>query len=233
MKKSLFIACVFAATQAAEASTVNWGAQVDTVLLTSNPNNITTLPAGNFIRLGFFNLTDVAIQGFHTAGDTASLNSNFVSYDFATSSEGSGLDGTFAKASASAANVNANQQIYIWVLQSTNNSSVAQAIATASAEAIFYVDRTINPEWQFPAVFNGVANIDIGDLTNASGAGATGSRLVVGNYRANVNRPDLQAAFGAPRVEGIQTAQIVPEPTSAFLVAVGAAGLMMRRRRQS
>jgi hypothetical protein len=233
MKNLLIATFIITTAQIAQASTVNWGAQTDTVLLSTSLNNTTTLPVGSIIRLGYFNLSDVAIQAFHAAADLASLDANFVQYDFATSGEGvEGLAGAFVKGSASPANVNANQQIYLWVLQASNNSSIAQAIATASGEAIFYVDRASNSEWQFPPVFNGVANIDIGDLTNASGAAGVGAHLVVGNYRANVNRPDLQAAFGAPRVEGIQVAP-VPEPTSAFLVAVGAAGLMMRRRRQS
>lgn len=233
MKKLILTAVILGFAQLAESSTVNWGAQVDTVLLSSNPNNTTLLPTGSVIRLGYFSLSDIAILAFHNAGDFNALNSNFVQYDFSTSSDGSGLDGTFAKGSTSAPNINGNQQIFIWVLQSSNSSTVANAVATANAEAIFYVDKAINPEWNFPATFNGVANIDIGDLTNSSGAAAPGARLVVGDYRANVNRPDVAAAFGAGRVEGIQVVSPIPEPTSAFLVAVGAAGLMMRRRRQS
>jgi hypothetical protein len=233
MKKLILACAIFASAPFAEASTVNWGAQTDTVLLASNPNNTTLLATGSIIRLGYFNLTDVAIQGFHNVGDFSSLNASFTQYDFSTSSEGSGVDGTFAKGSSSISNVNGNLQIYVWVLQSTNNSSVAQAVATATAQAIFYVDKTINPEWTFPAVFNGVANIDIGDLTNATGTAASGANLVVGNFRPNVNRPDIAAQFGAPRIEGIQVVAPIPEPTSAFLIAVGAAGLMMRRRRQS
>jgi len=233
MKKLILTAALVTISTLAQASTVNWGAQVDTVLLSSNPNNTTLLPTGSIIRLGYFNLTDVAIQGFHNAGDFSSLNAAFTQYDFATSSEGSGLEGTFAKGSTSAANLNGNLQIFVWVLQSTNNSSVAQAVATATAQAIFYVDKAVNPEWNFPAVFNGVANIDIGDLTNPTGAAATGAHLVVGNFQANVARQDVRDAFAAARVEGIQVVAPIPEPTSAFLIAVGAAGLMMRRRRQS
>ena len=40
-------------------------------------------------------------------------------------------------------------------------------------------------------------------------------------------------ALGQPGSSAASTTIPIPEPTSAFLVAVGAAGLMMRRRRQS
>lgn len=41
------------------------------------------------------------------------------------------------------------------------------------------------------------------------------------------------AQLGQPGTSAASTTIPIPEPTSAFLVAVGAAGLMMRRRRQS
>lgn len=50
----------------------------------------------------------------------------------------------------------------------------------------------------------------------------------------NIGTLEYQSiAMGQPGSSAALTTIPVPEPTSAFLVAVGAAGLMMRRRRQS
>ena len=71
------------------------------------------------------------------------------------------------------------------------------------------------------------------------GAGTTlhgGDAWVAPADGANITADAFASASiggGDPNTAGRASATPVPEPTSAFLVAVGAAGLMMRRRRQS
>lgn len=65
-------------------------------------------------------------------------------------------------------------------------------------------------------------------LTPTDGNDAT---LTFVTQDGNIFSPGSTAS-NAPNVSRA-TLQAVPEPTSAFLIAVGAAGLMMRRRRQS
>ena len=239
MKKVAILSVLIGTSLLSQAATVNWSAAIDTGFLTSASNNTTFLPIGNFVRIGYFSILDANILSLHNAGDITGLNGSFQEYANTTIGTGTdNFDGTFTKNSiadtSSGGNNLQNLQMYIWVLKATNNTSLAAALASTTEEAIFYVASGSNPSWKFPSGFSGDTTVDASDIHNGTANGlATGAQIVVGGYRSNVNRPDVAAAFGLPRVEGIQLAAPVPEPTSVFLIAAGAAGLMMRRRRQS
>lgn len=232
MKKAILHSALFAfAAISASAATVNWGSIQDIGLLSSAPNNTTLLPQGNFVRLGYFSISDSLIQ---SASTVASLNSSWTSYSDALIGDGTFTDGLFSAADdrdPAAVGYNlANLQMYIWVIQATNNTSLANALASATAQAVFYVDKAVNAEWQFPATFNGNPSIDVGQMGTGGTALAASGHLVVGNFRSN--NAGVGGVLGAG-ADGIQVVAPVPEPTSVFLIAAGAAGLMMRRRRQS
>ena len=238
MKKIAILSILIGTSLMSNAATVNWSASIDTGFLTAATNNTTFLPIGNFVRIGYFSILDANILSLHNAGNISGLNSSFQEYANTTIGTGTDFDGTFTKNSIADTSLSGNNlqnlQMYIWVLKATNNTSLAAALASTTEQAIFYVASESNPAWAFPAGFAGDTTVDVSSIHNLSANGlASGAQIVVGGYRPNVDRPDVATAFGLPRVEGIQLAAPVPEPTSVFLIAAGAAGLMMRRRRQS
>ena len=70
-------------------------------------------------------------------------------------------------------------------------------------------------------------------LWRAPGSNVPLPTSVVNIQNSNVLEYESISNFGQAPSSATMTTIPVPEPTSAFLVAVGAAGLMMRRRRQS
>ena len=229
MKKVIFAAITIMASFSAQGATVNWGAGTDNGFNDANGQDLAQL---NIARVGYFDVSDTIL--FQNRFDVSFLNSHFT--EFASAPIGAGFDAPGHFGASSNANPAATGgftsnivglQMYYWILSSTNRSSTAFALSTATAQGIFYVNKLNNSGWAFPSQtpVPGFTTTDVTDLTDASGeALVPGASIVIGSFGPGTS--DLGGSTNF-------TLAPVPEPTSAFLVAVGAAGLMMRRRRQS
>ncbi|MEK0449880.1 MAG: hypothetical protein RL088_2148 [Verrucomicrobiota bacterium] len=228
--KKILATLLIATAVYSNAATVNWGAATDNGFSVGGAD----LAQGNWARIGYFNLSDSQIQA--NAFNLSFLNSNFTEFASVQLGEGFGIDGHFSASSnanpaalAGAVPNIVGQQIYYWILSASagNRGSVSVSLANATAQGIYYVNKTQNSAWAFPSQtpVPGFTTTDITDLTNAAGTAlATGATVVVGGFGGETSDATASPNF---------TLAPVPEPTSAFLIAVGAAGLMMRRRRQS
>jgi hypothetical protein len=210
------------------AATVNWGALEDNGFSAYGQD----LAQGNWARVGFFNASDSVIQANVT--NPLFLNSIFTEFASTQIGFGAGVDGHFSIGSSAnpeslsgpVTNI-VNQQIYYWVLNSTNTSNLNLALSSATAQGVFYVNKANDSDWAFPVQSPqaGVVTTDITDLTNVAGnALVPGATIVLGGFGGETSNVTFSPNF---------TLAAVPEPTSAFLIAIGAAGLMTRRRRQS
>ena len=79
MKKLTLLAACALTCLAAHGATVNWQAGVDTGFATSTS---AALAQGNYIRLGYFTISDVAVQALAlpTVVNVAALDTNFVQF---------------------------------------------------------------------------------------------------------------------------------------------------------
>lgn len=210
----------------ANAATVNWGAGIDNGFSFGQD-----LAQGNWARIGYFNATDSVIQA--NSSNVPFLNSLFTEFASTQVGQGFGVDGHFYTASNAnpeslsgpVTNI-VNQQIYYWVLGSTNTTNLNLALSTAYAQGIFYLNKANNSSWAFPSqVPPGNITTDITNLTNPAGTAlVAGATIVIGGFGGDVSNATTAPNF---------TLSQVPEPTSAFLIAIGATGLITRRRRQS
>lgn len=231
MKKTLSI-LILASVISSQGATVNWGAGTDNGFSVGN----TDLASGNWARIGYFDVSDSVLSA--NAFDLSFLNSHFT--EFAATQIGLDLGGPGPEHGHFSASSGGNPaitggvtpsivglQVYYWVFSSTNRTSSALALSSATAHGVFYANKNTNSGWAFPSQnpVPGSTTTDITDLTDAGGEVlAPGAAVVIGSFGTDSSNLSGSKNFGlAP----------VPEPTSAFLVAIGAAGLMMRRRRQS
>jgi len=185
------------------------------------------LPKGSLIRIGFFNLSDVAIQ----SATMPFLEQNFI--EFGVAHIGDPLDsypaGHFDRAiigNADAMGI-AGKQIYMWVLAATDNSSSARSIATAYQQGVVYMDKTMNPAWSFRAEGD-IPNstiVDVADLTRASDLLIPGAHVVIGKFDATSGTSDVTGGRNFALVA------LIPEPSSALLALAGAMAVLTRRRR--
>lgn len=230
--KKILATILLGSVIASQAATVNWGAGTDNGFSVGNAD----LASGNWARIGYFDVADSVLSA--NAFDLGFLDSHFT--QFAATQVGLDLGnpspepGHFGASSAGnpaitggATSSIVGLQIYYWVFNSTNRGSAALALSSATAHGIFYANKIQNSGWAFPSQtpVPGSTTTDITDLTDGSGESlAPGASIVIGSFGGDTSNLSGSKNFGlAP----------VPEPTSAFLVAIGAAGLMMRRRRQS
>ncbi len=235
--KKLIPIFIGALTVVASASTVNWGVDNDFNMVLHDAQGA-LLRTGSLIRIGTFSLTDIQIMSMAepTPSNISALDAAFTPFGTQTFRIGQGGFDAGAVAAVSsqtfgASNPLLNAQVYIWALKSTTDTSVQLSLSSAFQQAIFYRNKGIDADWQFPGDISPASTIDAGDLRNGAGTGlASGGVILAGSF---VSNSVAGAAYNGGPTSAIQLAQAVPEPTSAFLIAVGAAGLMMRRRRQS
>lgn len=214
---------------AAESATISWSGQ--------DPNGFSLLPGvplpiGNLVRVGTFTNTDLDIKAH--MNDTSYLNAHFIDFGDAHIGDGVPIAGFFAASSQADTGVTglniAGAQTYMWVLSSTDNSTVANSLAHANAEGIFYLTKGAagqNAQWAMPAQGNvpETHTIDITDLTIASGTAVnlapSQAVLVVGTFGLPVSnaagKPDFDLA-------------LIPEPASVSMFC--AAGIMFLARRR-
>ncbi len=236
MKKLLNLILITISATVAHSATVNWGVTGvgDSFIVDSTG---AALAANSLVRIGFFSLTDSQILALAepTPANISALNSSFVEWDSSRIGAGNGgAPGVFDKASSRLLSTFApggGVQLYMWFLKSTNNSSNALSISSGVQQAIVYRNKLNDPDWAVPTSDLAFpTNADTSDIGAPGGGLRSGSVVLAGNFLPN-SSPG--ATFNGGPSSAIQLAASVPEPTSAFLVAVGAAGLMMRRRRQS
>lgn len=218
------------------SATVNWGATKNEDSFIQDSTGA-ALELNSFVRIGFFNLSDSAIQALAlpTAANIAALDAAFVEWDSSRIGVGSGnAPGAFEKASSKLLTSfapGAGVQLYMWFLKSTSNTTPALSLSTAFEQAIIYRNKNSDPDWSVPASDLAFpVNPDTSDIGAVGGSLRSGSVLLAGSF---IPTSTLGTAFNAGNPSSAIQLQAVPEPTSAFLIAVGAAGLMMRRRRQS
>ena len=242
MKKlSLLAACLITGITA-HGATVNWSAQVDAGFATSTG---AALAQGNYIRLGYFSISDAAVAALAdpTVGNVATLNANFVQFGQTQVGDTFAIDGFFQTSSvfsyASNPTFDFTRQIYMWVLKASNNSTLGAALGSVTEQAIFYEPFGVagsspnKAEWQFPASDIATAKApDIGDAKTSLGGVYLAGSFVASNAALtaiNSGNPtgavQLQAASGGPPP--------VPEPSTlavGFLTVLAAAGARRRRR---
>ena len=233
MKKVFALILTTISATVAHSATVNWGVTGvgDSFIVDSTGAALAT---NSLVRIGFFNLTDSQIIALAapTPGNLSALDAAFVEWDSARIGAGNGgTPGVFDKSSSRLLNTfapGAGAQLYMWFLKSTNNSSNALSISSGVEQAIVYRNKLNDSDWSVPTSDIAFpANADTSDIGAPGGALRSGSVVLAGNFLSS-------SSPGATYNGGPSSAvQLVPEPTSAFLIAVGAAGLMMRRRRQS
>lgn len=231
MKKLTFALAVLLSALAAQGATVNWSAQVDTGFAASNNSALTQ---GNFLRIGYFTISDAAVAALAvpTLVNVASLNASFVEFGNTTVGQGFGVDGFFQKSSGLSYATNptfiTTSQIYIWALKATNNTSIATALTSATEQAIFYEPFSTGTSgnkasWQFPA--NDLANGTAPDIGDAKPS--LGGVYLAGSYQAS--NPALTTILTSPA--GAVKLQAVPEPSILTLCALAAVGVAGARRR--
>lgn len=214
---ALILATASTASFVHGAAVVNVSAQTYNGLSLANGN---ALPISDLIRVGFFNLSDSAIQA--NQGNLAFLNSNFIQFGVAASGDSFGIAGYFADSLTNSTTTLgiAGGQIYLWALNSTT-------LASATQQGIFYL--TGNSEWTFKldTANPNTANPDLSDLTNASNTLLPTAHLVVGTFPGGTTGTIAGARnFNLAPV-------VAPEPTTAALMMVGLVSLAARRRRQA
>lgn len=234
MKKFGVLLAAMFATVAAQAATVNWGAAIDTGLIDTSG---AALAQGNYVRVGYFGTLSNALVSSNalTLSGIGTLNADFHQFDSSTIGAGTFAAGSFSASSQPSYSTlpgfnPANQQIYIWALKSTDTSSLANALATATQTAIGYVPFANNAQWQFPA--NDLAQSKVIDL---SGLSSSSRQILAGTYVAGTSA-SLTSIFGSPN-SALQLAPVaitgVPEPSTlavGFLTILTAAGVRRRRK---
>ena len=233
MKIPLFIVAGLLTAVTGQAATVNWSSTIDTGFAVSTGIALTQ---GNYVRLGYFTLSDASIQALAspTGANIATLDAAFKAFDSSTIGTGTSEDGLFSKSSSVLySSVDAaipNAQIYIWALRATNNSSLSSALSTAYEQAILYMPYTPPPnndaDWRFPANDVSSTTVDIADVH------VTGGKFLVGSYQSS--NASLSGIFGGPAgAVVLQDIIPIPEPSSLFaglLLTAVAAGVRRRRR---
>jgi hypothetical protein len=223
----LFVSTSAIIVSAGLGAVVEWGASITNGFSVADGSN---LPDNSFLRVGFFDITDGIIA--QNAGNTPFLDSHFIEFGNARIGDNLGdINGHFSKSSQAdtgSTGLNlAGRQIYLWAFASTDNSSPAASLLTATQQGIYYVDLASDPDWAFPVQDPVPQNttIDLSDLTLPGNAGvlSPAAHVVVGNFPVGVSSTTGAPDFGL----------VVPEPASALLAFVGANALLIRRRRRT
>ncbi len=229
-KTGLFLIASVALVAASPAASIVWNAASDAGVAMPNGSMVTI---GNLVRLGWFDVSDTAIQ--QNALNLTYLDSHFHQLDFdriggpeVNNSPGYWAESADVDTRPSVSAV-AGMQMMLWAFASSNNTSLAQSLATATHQGIFYFDKTQNNRWATPgdpeSGLPSQTSIDLGDL---SGQGASNSMLLSG---ARV----LVGSFPTPSGGALNAPNFalaaVPEPSVALMAILGGVTLLQRRRR--
>jgi hypothetical protein len=233
MKKFLpAIAVLALSVSSASAATLVWSAS----LTTNGFDTIdgTDLAPGSLIRAGFFDLSDTDItNNSNSLAGLAFLNQHFTEFAVAHIGEGVGnIAGHFTNndnlLGPTAATL-AGSQIYLWAFSSSDNSTDALSLSTATQTGIFYLPFASNSQWRFPLDPEfGSTTIGMRNLTDAATNTTLlpAAKILYGSFGGATHVSD---ASGKPNF----ALGVVPEPSSALLLGAGALGLITRRRRNS
>lgn len=206
----LVIACCLGLVLPATAFvTVNAGATADNGVSAASGSE---LEMGNYVRVGHFTVSDSDLKAH--ASDLDYLNANFVDFGSARIGDAFNVPGHFDRSISNAGSDGlglAHQQIHFWILRSGNTSSLAQALATAFEHGVFYADKALVPDWQFPAGSDipNVTSVDLTDLTTADDSVlSAAARVLIGSFPKGKSRSTGAANFGlAPVVSGLPDCQ--------------------------
>lgn len=221
----IFVSTSAVIVSAALGAVVEWGAGVSNGFSVASGAN---LPDNSLVRVGSFDIADGVIA--QNAFNIPFLNSHFTQFGLAHIGDNVGdINGHFASTSqndSGSTGLNlAGRQIYIWAFASTDNSTPAASILTATQQGIFYIDLANDPDWAFPVQDPVPQNttIDLSDLTQLANPGAlrNGAHVVIGNFPGGTS-----TTTNAPNF-----ALAVPEPASLGLAFAGATAILIRRRR--
>jgi len=223
----LFVSTSAILVSASLGAIVEWGAAITNGLSVAGG---ASLPDNSFLRVGSFDIADAVIA--QNVGNTPFLDSHFVEFGHARIGDNLGdINGHFASTSqndSGSTGLNlAGRQIYLWAFSSTDNSSPAASLLTATQQGVFYIDIASDPDWAFPVEDPVPQNttIDLSDLTLANNPAALrpGAHVVIGDFPVGIS-----STTGAP-----DFALAVPEPSSALVAFAGATAFLIRRRRRS
>lgn len=229
LQRLIVSALGFIGAISANAATVSWGTNGTTGIINQAS---TALPIGNWIQIGYFaTLSDAQITlnaaTLTGANSTATLKADFVSFSSGQVNLTQGAGGLFLGDQTNAGF--ANQQIFLWAMQSTNNSTLSDAIDSVVQQSIVYVPKattpTVGAAWQFPGDPGTPITIDLDALTTV------GSKILYGTFTAGANNPSLASAGFTSSNNALQLAP-VPEPSTIVLGAVAALMAAGRRKRR-
>ena len=232
MKPLHIILVAISTVAASHAATVTWSAAIDTGLADASG---TPLAQNNWLQIGYFatlSNAQIAADASSRSGMSA-LVADFRVFASTQVGANTGAPGTFAQGSSplySSLPVGfANSQIYFWALDSTDVSSLSAAENTATAQAIGYLPKAADSNWQFPATDTsppGGSTIDVNALVNGT--------MLAGTYQS-VGGAAMDQIFGSGS-HSVQLAPVVspvPEPATVgfgLLTILAAAGVRTRRR---
>ena len=219
MKQTLLILAGVLTATLAQSATVNWGNVNDTGF--ANASGV-ALPAGNLVRLGYFTISDLAVQALAvpTSANIATLNASW--HVIADTTIGTGTGGAAAFFTLASSPVfsgaDLGHQIYIWALNGATTGSATQ-------QAIFYEPAASNIAWTFPGdnLPTTTKNIDMGQAKPA-----LGGNFLAGSYQTS--NASVAAAAGGGAYGSINLAA-VPEPSTFALLGVAAMATAGSRRR--
>ena len=232
MKKLSFLLASVFASLTVHGATVNWSAQVDVGFASSNN---AALSQGNYIRLGYFAISDAAVAALAnpTVGNVATLNASFVQFGRAQVGDAFGLDGFFQSASNFSYSANPSfdntKQAYMWVVKAGNNTTLGNALSSVTEQAIFYESKATNSQWAFPATDVATKSPDIGDAKTSLGGVYLAGTFVASNAALTAINGGIPT--GAVQLQGVTA---VPEPstlTGGVLTFLTATSVRRRRRK--
>jgi hypothetical protein len=231
MKKlSLLLASVFASVTA-HGATVNWSAQTDVGFASSNTAALTQ---GNYIRLGYFTISDAAVAALAnpTVGNVAALDASFVQFGQAQVGDAFGLDGFFQSTAnfsyASNPGFDNTKQAYMWVVKASNNATLGSALSSVTEQAIFYEPKGTDARWEFPATDIATKSPDVGNAKTSLGGVYLAGTFVASN--AALTAINAGNPTGAVQLQAVIA---VPEPSSlavGLLTILTAASVRRRRK---
>ena len=186
MKRSTLILFGILLSGISEGATVNWNAFDNTGVILPGPvASAAALGLTNWVQIGYFRtLTDGQVTAnAATVSGTATLAADFFTFGklqisaFSASNPqnselGAANAGGWQQSTvfsyASNPTFTPSHQAYIWMINSTNNSSLLLAEANVTSQAIFALS-----SWLFPANDVSSVNIELKNLSTASGAALT------------------------------------------------------------
>jgi hypothetical protein len=220
MKKSFYTASFLVLSACANAAIVEVSFSTDGLLLRNNLGGLLSAGGlangdGALLELGYFSSATPAGTGNFSGTWIPLTGPNSGNTEFALSSIGDG-EGP-------------NGEAYpLWAFDTARPNSVAVMPAVGTVLSIrFYNAQSLAASTFFNTVSNDTW------LWKAPGLSAPTPPQVLMSLQDGSLEWQSISVSGQAGTTAFTTSLPVPEPTSAFLVAVGAAGLMMRRRRQS